>query len=76
MKKAIEITIDGIETLMKNAKAGMKEYELEAYFDFKCKSKGVKDLAFKTIAAAGKNATILHYVDNNSEIKRWRFNSF
>ena len=54
---------------MKNAKAGMKEYELEAYFDFECKSKGVKDLAFKTIAAAGKNATILHYVDNNSELK-------
>ena len=55
---------------MKNAKAGMKEYEFEAYFDFECKSKGVKDFAFKTIAAAGKNATILHYVDNNSEIKR------
>ena len=54
---------------MRNAKAGMKEYELEAYFDFNCKSKGVKDLAFKTIAAAGKNATVLHYVDNNAEMK-------
>ena len=47
----------------------MKECELEAYFDFLCKSRGVKDFAFKTIAAAGKNATILHYVDNNSEMK-------
>ena len=69
IKKAIEITIAGVENLMKNAKAGMKEYELEAYFDFNCKSKGVKDLAFNTIAAAGKNATVLHYVDNDSEIK-------
>ena len=69
MKEAIKITIAGVETLMKNAKAGMKEYELEAYFDFNCKSKGVKDLAFNTIAAAGKNATVLHYVDNNSEMK-------
>lgn len=69
MKKAIEITIKGVESLMKNAKSGMKEYELEAYYEFVCRSNGIKDYAFKTIAAAGKNATILHYVDNNSEIK-------
>jgi Xaa-Pro aminopeptidase len=42
------------------------EYELEAYFDFTLKSCGVKDFAFKTIAASGKNATILHYSQNNS----------
>jgi Xaa-Pro aminopeptidase len=69
MQKAIEITIGGVKSLMKNVKVGMKEYELEAYFDFECKTKGVKDLAFRTIAAAGKNATILHYVENNSELK-------
>lgn len=69
MKKAIDITIEGVHSLMKNAKAGMKEYELEAYFDFNCKVKGAKDLAFRTIAAAGKNATTLHYVENNCEIK-------
>ena len=54
---------------MNNAKPGLKEYELEAYFDFECKRSGAKDLAFSTIAAAGKNATILHYVSNDSEIK-------
>ena len=69
IKEAIKITIAGVETLMKNAQDGMKEYELEAYFDFNCKSKGVKDLAFNTIAATGKNATVLHYVDNNAEMK-------
>ncbi|MBU3134139.1 aminopeptidase P family protein [Clostridium gasigenes] len=69
IKKAIDITIDGVELLMKKSEVGMKECELEAYFDFLCKSRGVKDFAFKTIAAAGKNATILHYVDNNSEMK-------
>ena len=69
MQKAIEITIDGVKSLMNNAKVGMKEYQLEAYFDFECKTKGVKDLAFPTIAASGKNATILHYVENNSDLK-------
>lgn len=69
MQRAIDITIYGVESLMKNSKAGMKEYELEAYFDFVCKTNGAKDFAFRTIAAAGKNATTLHYVENNSEIK-------
>lgn len=69
VRKAISITIDGVNELMKNSKAGIKEYELESYFDFVCKKNGVKDLAFKTIAAAGKNATVLHYVTNDSELK-------
>ena len=54
---------------MKNAKVGMREYQLEAYFNFSLKSSGVTDYAFKTIAASGKNATILHYVKNNSELE-------
>lgn len=69
IKKAIEITKSGIEKLMSEARVGMKEYELEAYFDFNCKVKGATRLAFTTIAAAGENATTLHYVDNNCELK-------
>ncbi|WP_460292952.1 aminopeptidase P family protein [Clostridium tertium] len=69
IRKAIDITIEGIKELMRNSKSGIKEYELEAYFDFICKKNGVKDFAFKTIAAAGKNATVLHYVTNDSELK-------
>ena len=69
IKKAIEITKSGIEKLMTECRSGMKEYELEAYFDFNCKIKGATDLAFTTIAAAGKNATTLHYVENNSKLK-------
>lgn len=69
IRKAIDITIEGVKELMRNSKAEIKEYELEAYFDFICKKNGVKDFAFKTIAAAGKNATVLHYVTNDSELK-------
>lgn len=69
IKKAIEITKSGIEKLMSEARVGMKEYELEAYFDFNCKVKDATGLAFTTIAAAGENATTLHYVDNNCELK-------
>ena len=68
IKKAIEITKSGIEKLMTECRSGMKEYELEAYFDFNCKIKGATDLAFTTIAAAGKNATTLHCY--NADITR------
>jgi len=69
MKKAIEITHKGIMNLLNNAKADMKEYQLEAYFDFILKSEGVKDHAFSTIVASGKNGTVLHYENNDATIE-------
>ena len=69
IQQAIDITIKGIEEMMKHAKAGMMEYEIEAYFDFVLKQNGVSQKAFQTIAAAGKNGTILHYVKNNGKTK-------
>lgn len=66
---AIDITRSGILSILKNAKPGMMEYELEAYFDFELKKNGVKDFAFPTIAASGINGTILHYDSNNTETK-------
>lgn len=69
IKDAIDITIEGVENIMKNIEPGMKEYQAEAYFEFACKTRGVKDYAFKTIAASGVNAATLHYTDNNSEAK-------
>jgi Xaa-Pro aminopeptidase len=69
IKKAIAITYEGIKNLMKNAKAGMREYQLEAHFDFILKSEGVKHYAFPTICASGKNGTILHYDKNNATVE-------
>ena len=69
IREAIDITGKGIKALMNNSKVGMKEYQLEAYFDFTLKSNGVTDYAFHTIAACGGNATVLHYDQNNSELE-------
>ncbi|MDR7071564.1 aminopeptidase P family protein [Fictibacillus barbaricus] len=70
IKEAINITKEGIYNVLKHAKAGMREYQLEAHFDFVLKSSGVKDFAFGTILASGKNATVLHYEDNDAEINQ------
>lgn len=69
MRKAVKITTDGLEAMIKNARPGMYEYELEAYFDFVLTKNGVTDKAFKTIVASGERGTILHYSKNNCMAK-------
>lgn len=67
IRKAIDITYEGIKSIWKNATPGMMEYEIEAYFNFELNKRGVKEFAFDTIAASGKNATVLHYASNNTK---------
>lgn len=64
IRKAIHLTNLGLQHALKNMKPGMKEYEIEAYYDFGTKINGMKEVAFPTIAAGAKRACILHYVNN------------
>lgn len=68
IRRAIDITNKGIENIMRNIRPSIMEYELEAIFDFELKTRGVRNTAFNTIAASGKNAVSLHYEDNNSMV--------
>jgi Xaa-Pro aminopeptidase len=70
IRKAIEITYEGIKSIWKNAHPGMMEYELEAYFAFECTRRGERQLAFPPIIASGANATILHYEENNTRTEK------
>lgn len=69
MRKAMDITRLGIEEMMKTARPGSMEYEMEAAFDYILKKNGVKDKAFGTIAAGGKRGTILHYDKNDQPVQ-------
>lgn len=69
IQKAVDITKESIVSMAQNITPGMKEYQVEAYFDFKIKTLGASYHAFPTICAAGKNSTTLHYEDNNQEAK-------
>lgn len=70
IQRAIDITEKGIRLVMQRAAGCDYEYELEAYFDFALKQNAVKEKAFSTIMASGKNATILHYSSNSSPIDK------
>lgn len=68
IKKAIAITNEGLKAIMANL--GEKyEYQIESYFDQAIKYNGATGYAFPTIAASGKNATCLHYGNNNCMAK-------
>lgn len=69
MRKAIAVTKEGIETMMSYSHENVYENELEAYFDFVLKCNQCQH-AFTTICATGKNATILHYSENNQYAKQ------
>lgn len=68
IKASIDTTKGALENVMKNIKPGLYEYQVETYYDSHIKFNGQKVTSFETICATGKNATILHYVDNNSLI--------
>jgi Xaa-Pro aminopeptidase len=67
VKKAVEITKTGIERIMSKMKPGLFEYELQAEYNYVL-NKNRTTPSFDTIAASGKNATVLHYIDNDSKI--------
>lgn len=69
IKKAIAITNAGVRKMMSLIKGGMNEMSLEGLFKFVLAQNLCNKTAFDTICAGGKRATILHYHDNNQELK-------
>jgi len=69
IKKANVITKKAFKEMVSELKPGVFEYECAALFEYWVKKQGADGLAFETIAATGKNATILHYVSNRSQTK-------
>lgn len=54
---------------MKKIRPGMYEYEVEALFLEYIYQQGAYDTAYESIVGSGKDASILHYIDNNKQLK-------
>ncbi len=67
VKKAVSITKDGIDKIMDTIKPGVFEYEVQAEYNY-ILNRNRTTPSFDTIAASGKNATVLHYIENDSKI--------
>src|SRR5690606_27397946 len=68
LKESIKLTNKALQLLMKSIKDGMYEYQIANQFEYIIKDQRAK-LSFPTIAASGKNATILHYPDLDSKMQ-------
>lgn len=59
-----EVTIQALTRMLQTAKPGEYEYQWAADYEHMVARNGLRN-AFTTIAAAGPNAVMLHYSDNN-----------
>lgn len=61
MRRAIDLTIRGIEEAWRVAEPGVTEYELEAVVEFVFRRGGAERVGFPSIVGSGPNSTVLHY---------------
>ena len=64
-KKAIDITKSAFERVLRFTKPGVTEYEIEAEIIHEFIRQRATGHAYAPIIASGKNAIVLHYIDNN-----------
>jgi Xaa-Pro aminopeptidase len=67
MEQAALVTREAVEHVMRVARPGMREHELEGEVLRVYRSHDA-GLAFEIIVAAGKNANLLHYTANNGRV--------
>ncbi|MDI1354099.1 MAG: aminopeptidase P family protein [bacterium] len=69
IQQACDITEKGFRRLLKFIKPGVWEYEIEAELIHEFIRNRSQGFAYGPIVASGKNACVLHYVENNRQCK-------
>ena len=69
MQTACNITEKGMQRILGFIKPGVMEYEIEAELMHEFLRNRSKGFAYTPIIASGKNACVLHYIENNQECK-------
>jgi Xaa-Pro aminopeptidase len=70
MRRAAEISSAAHVRAMGTAKPGMREYQVEAELMHEFIHNGARAPAYGSIVAAGPNACVLHYRQNDAELKK------
>ena len=69
IRESAEISSNAMILGMKVTKVGMKESDVEAVIEYQYAKYGAVRPAYPSIVGAGENATILHYIKNNDDLK-------
>jgi Xaa-Pro aminopeptidase len=67
MQTACDITDKGFRRILDFVKPGVWEYEIEAEFAHEFLRNRSQGFAYTPIIASGKNACVLHYIENNKQ---------
>lgn len=69
MQKAADIAAEAHCEAMKAVRPGMLEYEVEALIEQIFRRHGAAGPAYTSIVGAGPNATVLHYINNDGQLR-------
>src|SRR5690554_2838970 len=69
MRRAAKVSVQAHQAVMRAARAGMREYELQAELERVFRAAGTVP-AYGSIFGAGANGCVLHYVANNGVVRR------
>jgi Xaa-Pro aminopeptidase len=69
MRKAAQISAKAHIRAMKMCQAGLYEYQIEAEIIHELMQHGLKNVAYSSIVAGGKNACTLHYTNNDEKLR-------
>jgi len=69
MQRAADIAADAHVEAMKTVRPGMKEYEIEALLEREFRRNGAAGPSYTSIVGGGANATVLHYINNDGELR-------
>lgn len=69
MQRSADIAAAAHVLAMKKVKPGMNEYQVEALLESYMRDNGASGVAYNSIIGGGENATILHYVENNADLR-------
>lgn len=69
MREAARISADAHKRAMRATRPGKHEYEIEAELLYEFRRQGAESPAYTSIVAGGANACVLHYVQNDAQLK-------
>jgi Xaa-Pro aminopeptidase len=69
MQRAADIAADAHVEAMKAVRPGMMEYQVEAMIETVFRREGASGPSYTSIIGAGANATVLHYINNDGELR-------
>ncbi len=70
MRRAAQVSARAHVRAMQKCKPGMYEYQVEAEIIHEFIQEGLRAVAYPSIVAGGKNACVLHYIENNDKLKK------